>query len=389
VTSSHPAVIAPAGFRRALGHYPTGVSVITARTAGGTPVGMVVGTFTSVSLDPPLVGFLPDRASTSWPLIREAGSFCVNVLSAGQEQVCRAFVTKDPDRFERYAVSDDDDRAPQLAGTALLVHCDIADVLPVGDHDMVLGRVREVQVPDGAGLPLLFLRGGYGAPSLPSIQAEGPEFAGQLRLADRVRPEAEAVARDLGLECLVSAAVDDSVVSLAAAGIGSVTGGTGSDTRVGTTFPLAAPVAPLFVAWGTGGEQEGWLSRGRQLTGATDLSVSVAELQAVRGLGYQVTTGRASSERFERSVSDRDTPGGLVDVLRELQERGPEPGLHRPLAELTDVTSIAAPVRDRDGQVVLVLHLMGFTGREGPARLQACLDRLLTGTARATELISA
>jgi hypothetical protein len=111
---------------------------------------------------------------------------------------------------------------------------------------------------------------------------------------------------------------------------------------------------------------------------------SADDLRAVRALGHQVTTGRASSDRFERSVTEPDTPGGVAAVLRELVERGPEPGLRRPLAELTDVTSMAAPVRDRDGRVVLVLHLMGFTGRERPDRLQACLDRLLAGAARAT-----
>jgi flavin reductase (DIM6/NTAB) family NADH-FMN oxidoreductase RutF/DNA-binding IclR family transcriptional regulator len=385
LSGTEAAALAPDAFRRALGHYPTGVSVITARTVDGAQVGMVVGTFTSVSLDPPLVGFLPDRTSTTWPLIRAAGSFCVNVLSATQEDVCRAFVTKDPHRFDRHALPGGH-RAPRLSGAALWVDCDIADVLPVGDHDMVLGRVRDVQVPEGGGLPLLFLRGGYGAPSLPSVQAEVPGFAAQLRLADRVRPEAEALARDLGLECLVSAAVDDVVVSLAAAGIGAAGGG--SDTRVGTTFPLAAPVAPLFVAWGTAAEQDRWLARGRRLTGAADVSGSAAELEAVRERGYQATTGRASADRFDRSVTGRDAPGGVAEVIRELHERGPEPGFHRPVAELADVTSMAAPVRDRDGRVALVLHLMGFTGRETPVRLQACLDRLLAGAARATDLLS-
>jgi flavin reductase (DIM6/NTAB) family NADH-FMN oxidoreductase RutF/DNA-binding IclR family transcriptional regulator len=386
MSGSAPPAAAPAGFRRALGHYPTGVSLITARQADGTPVAMVVGTFTSVSLDPPLVGFLPDRSSTSWPLIRESGRFCVNVLAADQEQVCRAFVSKDADRFERWTSADDQHRPPTLRGAVLQVECDIAGVLPAGDHDLVLGHVRGISVAEGAGMPLLFLRGGYGAPSLPSIQAEGPGLADQLRLADLIRPEAEALAADLGLECLVSAAVGGSVVSLVAAGIGTATGN--SDTRVGTTFPLAAPIAPLFTAWAPEADQRAWLARGARLTGA-DTSGCAADLAAVRALGHQVTTGRVSADRFERSLADRDAPGGVAGVLGELLDRGPEPGLHRPLAELTDVTSIAAPVRDRDGQVVLALHLMGFTGRETPDRLATCLDRLLTAARRATDRTAA
>ncbi|MCB2062129.1 MAG: flavin reductase family protein, partial [Novosphingobium sp.] len=73
------ATIDPAHFRQVLGAYPTGVAVITAMDTEGAPAGMVVGTFTSVSLDPPLVGFLPDKSSSSWPKIESAGRFCVNV----------------------------------------------------------------------------------------------------------------------------------------------------------------------------------------------------------------------------------------------------------------------------------------------------------------------
>ena len=69
-----------ATFRRVLGHYPTGVCVVTAVEADGAPVGMVVGSFTSVSLDPPLVAFFPAKTSQSWPRLAAVGKFCVNVL---------------------------------------------------------------------------------------------------------------------------------------------------------------------------------------------------------------------------------------------------------------------------------------------------------------------
>lgn len=377
-----PAVSA-ADFRRALGLNPTGVAVIMAKAAEGEPVAMVVGTFTSVSLDPPLVGFLPDRASTSWPRIREAGSFCVSVLAANQEHVCRAFFTKAQDRFDVHTEQRAPSGNPSVVGAVLWVDCEIEDVLPAGDHELVLGRVRDLGVPPDAGLPLLFVRGGYGSPSLPSIQVAGSGLGGPLRLADLVRSEAEAVANDLDLECLVSAAVDDAVVSLAAAGIGSGSGA--GSTRVGATFPLAAPFAPLFVAWSDAREQAAWQERGRRLTGRSDDTLGQEQLQAVRELGYDLTTGQATADRFERSVTDEDAD--RADVLRELAERGPEPGLGRPIEELSDVTSLAAPVRDHEGRVVLTLHLIGFTGSESPQRLRECLDRLLVGAERATQLV--
>ena len=102
----------PAWFRHVLGHYPTGVTVATAMTSGNAPVGMVIGSFTSVSLDPPLVAFLPGRSSTTWPQIMASGAFCVNVLSAGQQgAVAGGCGRADDCRGRRH-----DDAAPAING---------------------------------------------------------------------------------------------------------------------------------------------------------------------------------------------------------------------------------------------------------------------------------
>lgn len=381
-----PSPLAAADFRWAMGHYPTGVAVITACQSDGTPVGMVVGTFTSVSLEPPLVGFLPSRSSTSWPAIREAGRFCVNVLGADQGQVCRAFATKSPDRFSVHTISPDGSGIPRVDGAVLWIDCDIEAVLPAGDHDVVLGAVRDVDVAGEAALPLLFLRGGYGAPLLPSVQPEGEGLGALLRLADLVRPEAEAISSELGLECLVTAPMDDSIVVLAAAGIGGAA--RRSTTRVGCTFPLAAPFGPVFVAWATEAEQQAWLTRGHVLAGAADRALAEGELAAVRALGYGITTGQEAAERFGRVITGTHDPAVVADWLVAMQQRGPEPGLHRPVEELTDVTSMHVPVRQPGGRVLLVLHLMGFTGTERPARLRASLDRMLAGAQAAGDRLS-
>src|SRR6478736_4805318 len=106
----------PAWFRYVLGQYPTGVTLITATHPDGSPVGMVVGTFSSVSLDPPLVAFMPDVRSSSWRRIREAGSFCANILTAGQQDVCRAFSRKAADRFTASSWADTPSGSPRLEG---------------------------------------------------------------------------------------------------------------------------------------------------------------------------------------------------------------------------------------------------------------------------------
>src|SRR3712207_4446656 len=92
-------LIAPEVFRRVLGQFPTGVAVITAMGREGKPVGMAVGSFTSVSLEPPLVGFFPAVTSKTWPEIEASGGFCVNILSARQESVCRTFSRSTADKF--------------------------------------------------------------------------------------------------------------------------------------------------------------------------------------------------------------------------------------------------------------------------------------------------
>jgi flavin reductase (DIM6/NTAB) family NADH-FMN oxidoreductase RutF len=158
---SAPPPIDPAKFRQVLGHFPTGVTVITAAAADG-PVGLAVGSFASVSLDPPLVAFFPGRGSSSWPRIEAAGSFCVNVLSAAQEEVCRRFASKGEDKFAGLGWRPAGSGAPLLDGVLAWIDCDIESVAEAGDHYAVTGRVRELEVGVDEAGPLLFYRGGYG-----------------------------------------------------------------------------------------------------------------------------------------------------------------------------------------------------------------------------------
>ncbi len=149
-----------AKFRQVLGHYPTGVTVITAAAEGG-PVGLAVGTFSSVSLDPALVGFFAANSSSSWPKIEATGHFCVNVLAEDQEDVCRRFASKADDKFSGLGWTPAGSGAPILNGVLAWIDCAIHSVTDAGDHIGVMGRVRDLAVAhDGA--PLVFFRGGYG-----------------------------------------------------------------------------------------------------------------------------------------------------------------------------------------------------------------------------------
>jgi flavin reductase (DIM6/NTAB) family NADH-FMN oxidoreductase RutF len=150
-----------AQFRQVLGHFPTGVTVVTATTPDG-PVGMAVGSFFSVSLEPPLVAFCAGHGSTTWPQIQPVGKFCVNILAEDQEHLCRTFASKDLDKFSGIGWRPGPTGSPILEHVLAWIDCDIDVVHTAGDHDIVVGRVRELEVAREGG-PLLFFRGGYGA----------------------------------------------------------------------------------------------------------------------------------------------------------------------------------------------------------------------------------
>ncbi|GAA2117996.1 flavin reductase family protein [Actinomadura napierensis] len=155
-------VIDPTRFRHVLGHYPTGVVVVTALDAAGTAIGMTVGSFTSVSLDPPLVAFLPDKNSSSWRALRESGErFCVNVLSAGQEDVCRAVAMRKTDKFHDIGWRPSPAGNPVINGAIAWIDCVTEQLHDAGDHQIVVGRVLHLQEGDGD-TPLLFHQGAYG-----------------------------------------------------------------------------------------------------------------------------------------------------------------------------------------------------------------------------------
>jgi flavin reductase (DIM6/NTAB) family NADH-FMN oxidoreductase RutF len=156
----HPSTFDSARFRQVLGHFPTGVVVVTA-IDGDEPVGLAIGSFSSVSLDPPLVGFFPDRSSTSWPRIERAGVFAVNILGEHQEDVCRTFASKGGDKFAGIGWKPGRSGSPIIDGVIAWIDCEIGVVVDAGDHFFVTGKVLDLDVAAEAG-PLLFFRGGYG-----------------------------------------------------------------------------------------------------------------------------------------------------------------------------------------------------------------------------------
>ena len=148
-------------FRRILGHYPTGVCAVTAMGPEG-PLGMIAGSFTSVSLKPPLVAFLPDRTSSTWPKLEATGRFCVNVLSHDQQVVCRSLSSKAANKFEAVPYRLSPAGLPIPEGAIAWIDCRIHAVHEAGDHYIAIGEVEALDV-DQVGAPMIFFQGGYGS----------------------------------------------------------------------------------------------------------------------------------------------------------------------------------------------------------------------------------
>jgi flavin reductase (DIM6/NTAB) family NADH-FMN oxidoreductase RutF len=146
-------------FREVLGHFASGVTIITALEEG-QPVGFTCQSFFSLSLDPALVCFAAAKTSTSWPRIAGAGAFCINILEEGQESVCRVFAESGADKFSGIGWSPAVTGAPVLDGVLAFADCRLEQIVDAGDHELVTGRV--VDLGSGPGAPLLFYRGGFG-----------------------------------------------------------------------------------------------------------------------------------------------------------------------------------------------------------------------------------
>lgn len=156
-------VIESADFRHVLGHFPTGVTVVTAAGAE-RPVGVAIGSFASISLDPPLVGFFLGTSSGSWPAMEAAGHFCVNVLTKDQQALCGVMASKADDKFDGVETTPAPvTGAPVLPDVHAMIDCRIEQVVTLGDHNLIVGRVQALAVTDPDGSPMVFYKGQYGS----------------------------------------------------------------------------------------------------------------------------------------------------------------------------------------------------------------------------------
>jgi flavin reductase (DIM6/NTAB) family NADH-FMN oxidoreductase RutF/DNA-binding IclR family transcriptional regulator len=372
-------------FRQVLGHFPTGVAVVTGMDADGQPAGMAVGSFTSVSLDPPLVAFMPDRSSTSWPRFRDSGSFCVNILGAEQESVCRTFASRGGDKFADLAWRAAGSGAPLLDGVLAWIDCDTEVVHEAGDHYIVIGRVRDLDIGTPA-LPLVFFQGGYGRFSSLSLAAWESDLAVQMRSADLARPHMEALADELDVESVASAVVGEDMVLVARAGTLRTQR---LPTAVGQRIPFEPPLGTAFVAWAPDAARETWFRRlGND---APDGAREVIErtLVEVREAGYAIGRGARWHSEAAQVLTQDDPDAHRDETAAQMHQliRLLPPDYESPKVPTDDVRTINVPVFGPGGSVVLVLSVTVGGRRSLTADLPWTVDRLKSAATAVTKAL--
>jgi flavin reductase (DIM6/NTAB) family NADH-FMN oxidoreductase RutF len=150
-------------FRSALGYFATGVTIITTTDESGAPIGITANSFTSLSLDPPLVLFCLGRKAMSFEAFHRNRHFAVNVLSETQQALSSTFATSHIDKWSGVAFEVWETGCPVFDGCLANFECDLDSIFEGGDHVILIGKVRAMRVCDDGARPLLFYRGRYSA----------------------------------------------------------------------------------------------------------------------------------------------------------------------------------------------------------------------------------
>lgn len=375
--------------RKVLGNYPTGVSVITGIASDGEPIAMVVGTFTSVSLDPPLVGYLPMKDSSSFAKLSGASTFCVNILAADQEQLARSLSVKSQsNKLDSVAWTLSPGGAPILEGSVSWIECETASITDAGDHYFVLGTpvafdtVR--QVP-----PLIFFQGAFGEFQPSSFKpASQRSLIPVLKIMEHVQDSLDSISNELNLAAVAMSRVEEDVIIIG----GSTSALWQPGSLIGRRMPYFPPFGSLFVIDGDERAQQSWVARLPGLTDENKQRIQVS-LERVKERDWSIAFAHQMHPQLDSLVhqfaSEPNTPAlhrELVRVSTLFLEQ------YEPADEELDngkgVRIIGVPIRDKAGKTVLQLSVLDIPEGKTRQELDAMIARLQEYAAQISKKIS-
>jgi flavin reductase (DIM6/NTAB) family NADH-FMN oxidoreductase RutF len=359
-------------FREVTGHYPTGVAVVTGRDPDGDVLALVVGTFSSVSLDPPLVSFMPMKTSRTFARMRKCQSLCVNIVGGEQQDVVLAIARRWENKLDGIDWFASPSGDAVLAESIAWIDTRIDKVFEAGDHWIVLCEVSNMAVTNPVS-PLIFFQGGYGSFVCTSLMARmDHEILPAVHAAHAARGAVEELASRIGCEVAVFTAVSAdemaAVLSAAAAGVNREEG-------LAQRIPLVPPIGDTYLFDRSAEEQERWIAK---LAGADDEERMIhrERLDFVRRHGYLASylpdEGTAAYAEMREATRRYESGKVTPQLERQIYESIHHTGVDYRVRELADVErydigSLVLPVRDRNGAFTLTLRLaqlpLQVTGR--------------------------
>jgi flavin reductase (DIM6/NTAB) family NADH-FMN oxidoreductase RutF len=366
--------IDPGLFREVMGHYPTGVSIVTGRAKDGELLALVVGTFGSVSLEPPIVSFLPMKTSQTFAKLQQCSSLCINILGGDQEDLVSTIARRWENKFDGIDWFPSPSGDPVLEQSVAWIDTRITNTIEAGDHWIVLCAVADMAVTNPVA-PLIYFQGGDGSFVVTSLMARmDHEILPAIQEAESARPAVEALAKDLGCEVTLFTAVSpDEMATVLSATAPDINREGGLGRRV----PIVPPIGDTYVFDLPAEEQERWLAKARG-SEESEKQVWRDRLEFVRKHGYVLSflpTGgiaayeemREATRRFEKGrltpAQERSIRESIVRSKVDYRLRALDPG------ETYDIGSLVLPVRDRHDRYTLTLRLAQLPAEASGARV--------------------
>lgn len=337
-----------------LAQYPTGVVAVTGITSSGVPVSMIIGTFNSVSQNPPLVGFFPTRGSSSYERIRDCDYLCFNVLSHEQESLCRKMSAKNSvNKFKDVDWAPAPSGAPILAGCVAWVDTRVKSIQEAGDHDFLVAEVLAIDAPNPV-LPLLYFQGSLGKfHSSSFVMPYETALLPTIAEVEKYRSSLEKLAQTLGREVVVFAPVADEIVIVASAG----TEPNSSTSVTGRRFPYAPPFGSLLVH---DTQLDDWYQRLRDHEPNASVWKSKTKIARRRGWSVALSSEEHPAldqliEEFSRAPQTPNLQRSLLNVMRQLGSNY-EPEDEQITAN-SSIRMISVPVRHNKSSIDFLISV--------------------------------
>jgi flavin reductase (DIM6/NTAB) family NADH-FMN oxidoreductase RutF len=366
-------------FREVTGHYPTGVAVVTGRDPDGDVLALVVGTFSSVSLDPPLVSFMPMKTSRTFARMRECRSLCINIVGGEQEDEVLTIARRWENKLYGIDWFTSPSGDPVLADSIAWIDARIDKTVEAGDHWIVLCAVSDLAVTNPVS-PLIFFQGGYGSFVCTSLMARmDHEILPAIHAVHTARADVEALASRIGCEVAVFTAVSTdemaAVLSAAAAGINREEG-------LAQRIPLVPPIGDTYLFDRSADEKERWIAKLRD-SDNEEKAIHRERLDFVRRHGYLASflpaEGTAAYAEMREATRRYETGRLTPQQERQIRESIRRTRVDYRVRDLDDtqcydVGSLVLPVRDRNGSFTLTLRLAQLPLRATGSTVKQWLD---------------